>query len=316
MLEGRFFDYYGSKGHVSVDSFVAALPKSLQQLVFIDKGARSKGRVIQFHTSSLQHLSALEVALLPDHTCVTGSTHNSSGSSSSSGSAMHGHGTGSSPNSLAALTALTLLTCGTALRRDGCPLLAAPNLVELKAGAAMPQHLEGLADKKSLRYLSCILSPCCYTQQAAALTKLTQLTGLAVSCYDVDDDVLKMEAQWPPAFNEDHEDQELRGSDLMEAAEEEWGAALSGLTGLQKLRVEPKLFWEIDLGALTALTRIGVDYRSSGESWAAPQLLAELAPLRGRVQKVALLGLQEHQEEDCRAAVVAAVGEGVEVVFE
>jgi hypothetical protein len=221
-----------------------------------------------------------------------------------------GCGDGSSRDPLTALTALTCLTCAPALQQAGAPLLVLPNLLELRVGAAMPHLLEVLASKPALRYLSCTLSPCCYAQQAAALVQLTQLTGLAVSDYEVEGDILEHQAEWPPQVIDDEEE-------LMAAAEEEWGAALSTLTGLHKLRAEPFVLQAVDLGALTALTWLGIDCRMT--EWLlegtppADKLLTGLAPLKGQVQVVAVLGVEQEQQEACCAAVAAAVGGDVKV---
>jgi hypothetical protein len=312
-LDGDLFDRYYPEGPVDINSLVASLPRCLEHLCLpYTTSSGDHMRPITIHATSLQHLVALQRLVLPEPTEVTTGTDSSS-SSSSSGSDGGGGGasgpgsSGSSHNPLAALTSLRFLTCATALQREGAPLLALPNLVELRAAAALPQHLEGLASRTALRYLACVLNPCCYTQQAAALTQLTQLTGLAVLYDGVEDDTLLFEEQWPPQGIEDEEV-------LLEAAEEAWGAALSTLTGLHRLRVEPRLLEEMNLAALTALTSIGVDYRDTESETllAAPhrlhQVLARLAPLQGQLQKVTLLGLQQEQEEGCRAAVAAAVG--------
>jgi hypothetical protein len=328
VLEGALFQYSGMGAAADLSSIVEALPESL---VSLDVSAYDEERgalTAHLHTSSLQHLTALQELELPDHTRVSTSTGSSSGrgnssdssSSSSSSSGIAGAassgsgGAGSSRsrdhNPLAQLTAVTYLVCGTALQRYGAPLLALPNLVELRATDAEPALLETLVGRTALRCLGCTLSPLRHVSQAAALQQLTQLTELAALLGGVDQNLVLdlgqgVVAPMDPAL-------------LLMMSEGRLAAAVSAMTGLRKLRLEPLLWEKVDLGVLTALTSIGLDFRDT-EEWQVDlpgvlEVLARLAPLRGQLQEVMVLGLIQDQEEACCTVLSAVVGD-VEVEF-
>lgn len=135
---------------------------------------------------------------------------------------------------LAPLTALTYLEKTRALEPAGRALLAAPNLVSVDAGWCGAAGLQDLAGSRTLRSLFCAMGPRVTDAEAAALAQLTQLTHLG---FLVDDGDRRM----PPA-------------DTLT-----WLTALSSLTGLRSLKVEPEVLDQLDLRPLTALTKLAID---------------------------------------------------------
>jgi hypothetical protein len=179
-------------------------------------------------------------------------------------------------NHLADLTTLTHLSCGSALQPRGAPLLEIPNLAELRAGHAHPQQMELLKGRPALRSLGCIFSLPNAPDQARALEQVTQITGLGL--------VLQ------PECEEDVAVRAMAGLGRLppaEAAAERVGAALSTMTGLQRLRLEPEQLRLVDLSPLTALSAVAVMIRhgdrfEEGEAMA----VAHLAPVRHRLRDV------------------------------
>jgi hypothetical protein len=189
----------------------------------------------------------------------------------------------------------------------GAPLLALPNLVELRAGQAEVVHLASLSRLSTLRLLDVTLHVREHREQAEALEMLTQLTALAVLAQEPDD---VQDAEWLEHVVDVEEV-------TLEAAAD-WARTLCTLTGLCLLYVEPLVLLEMDLTALTALTCLAVDCKFS-KRWHIQKhmeaLLTGLAPMRGQLQEVRVLCVPSELEEVCEAAVGAALGD-VDVEFE
>jgi hypothetical protein len=133
-----------------------------------------------------------------------------------------------------------------------------------------------------------------------------------VRCYGVDDDVLRDAQEWPPHGFEDAES-------LLAAAGDEWGTAVSALTGLRKLRAEPMLLLEVDLDALTCLTSLGIDYTNSDWFLEDEDLVQELSDqleeLPSRVREVVLHGVTEMNAGVCCYHVERAMHRDVQIVL-
>jgi hypothetical protein len=189
------------------------------------------------------------------------------------------------------LTALTYLNCQEAINNGQQLLAAAPNLVELYAFWAPGERLRGLSTHTALRSLSCVLDAADSLAGPEALAQLTQLTALKVR-------------PWPALDNV---------AVIHRAA---WGAALSGLTGLHSLALQPLLLDHVNLGALTALTRLEVNLKAPGGSWYGAwyqdRLLPVLGPARHRLQQVVLVGVPVAEQHVGGGAVLnpAAVAFG------
>jgi hypothetical protein len=282
-LEGGLFRYLDSMRQ-SVDHILQRLPGSLVVLEVRGDYPDWEPAIVSLRTSSLQHLVSLRRLTLPDDTTVM------CGSSESS-------------NPLTGLTALTYLKCSRSTTTRGAPLLAPPNLVDLRAGDALPDPLETVSRKAALRSLTIILSPYIHRSLAQPLKQLTRLTRLSVYAEDEDSD------------SDDDAEEEEQSRAHQAAAE--WGRALASLTGLHWLRVEPLLLSNMDISPLTALTRLTI-HSTRDRSWHTQNqmatLLCSLAPARGRLQAVQLLGLPAGLQEGCREAAAAALGQ-VEVAF-
>jgi hypothetical protein len=197
-----------------------------------------------------------------------------------------GMGLGSSP--LHPLTSVTYLDHWAAVAHDRHVLSALPNLAELRSAWCFSDILQRLQSRTALRSLTCGLDPE-DEEDAAALAQLTQLTQLRL------------------ALLADEEDE---GPSQLAV----WGAALSLMTGLRSLALQPEVLQHVDLAALTALTRMEVlsvaldtTMKRSFDQLGAQ--LGCLAPACGRLREVVLLGVPAAQQEVCRAAVAAAVGD-------
>jgi hypothetical protein len=199
----------------------------------------------------------------------------------------------SSSNPLHTLTSVTYLASFGALVFGERLMSALPNLVELWGAITMGSDLEWLPSKASLRSLVC--SPFLGRAGVETLAQLTQLTQLRL-CLD---------SPMPVGA--------AQQSTLVA-----WGAALSSLTGLRSLALQPQLLEKLDIAAFTALTRLEVFLKQDpNEECSFPNLgplLGGLAPACGRLQQVLLLGVPGAQQELCRTAVAAALGE-VSLVF-
>jgi hypothetical protein len=352
---------------VHLDGFYGRLPASLIVLHTSYMRHWKSGNPfpceVYLHTTSLQHLVALQQLALPDNLQVT-------------------HPAGdASPNPLTALTALTYLRYAQALSL-GAAVLALPNLVELCCpypfGEAEPGHLVTLAAAApGLRSLECHLGYEEEEEAADALEQLRQLTHLAL--------------QWGREAGSDSEEGSEEGSEKEEEEEEEVSAGgssaaegtaseseqfdshdrasaagrgaaaqrlaaapgpaascgasfagscsmqqqqqqqqaagaafqplplsqgvrgdvVSSLEGLKSLSLEPHVLEEVDIAALTSLTRLGVIFREAIQKCPAQrcrQLLQGLAPLGGQLQEVELRGLEVAKQAVCRAAAAAALG--------
>jgi hypothetical protein len=303
-LEGGMFQYNGQIAAQGVDGLFRALPSSLVKLKVHDKCQGCTTPAVHLCTSSLQHLVCLRDLELPQDTCVTdhGACDDSRGDTSRGTINTCSGGGASSSSPLGGLTALTALECATALRVTGSPLLALPNLVELWAGEAEPHLLEALPGKSALRLLAFVMCLPQHQEQAAAVAQMTQLTALVLIGPDVDGDLPE---EW---LDVEGEVDEL----LVKGAMEEWGCILSTLTGLRRLVLEPPMLQEVDLAALTSLTHLSVELRYCQPLHTQErmqELLNSLAPARGRVQHVTLVGLPASLHDGCRAAVPAALGD-------
>jgi hypothetical protein len=305
-LEGGLFHYCDVRMH-SIDIILTSLPSTLEVLQIEGHYPGPWVPHVQCSTSSLQHLVALRHLTLPDYTHISSS---SSSSSNVRGGSEDG-GQEDSGDPLAALTALTYLDCFSAVKYQDAPLLALPNLVELRAGVAMPCHLETLANRAALRNLTVWLDPHLHShmQTADALEQLTNITALSLY---VQDELPDMGLPHDIA-----EAAQLAAVALLAEAAAGLGRAVATLTGLRQLRLQPLILSMVDLSSLTALTRLDVAglWR---EEWDNQEqvtaLLQCLAPARGQLQALQLLGLFTGLQEGCRAAVAAVLGE-VELTF-
>jgi hypothetical protein len=245
-------------------------------------------------SSSLQHLVSLKQLTLPE--AVGYIDRNAQGG-----------GAGGSLNNLTALTALTYLECDAAGCCLGGALLAAPNLVEVRAGDAGLAQLNVLAGRPALRSLHVILDVWDGDDYSPALRALTQLTGLRV---------LMEEEHTRPGPEEVGWDFEGESRDgLVEGKLQDWCPAVASLTGLRWLGVSAEMLLQLDLAALTALTRLSVDcHERYGSVWYKTNVLHELAAAGGQLLEVEVEGLDGGRGE-CRAAVTAALGDKVVVSF-
>jgi hypothetical protein len=138
---------------------------------------------------------------------------------------------------LAPLTALTSLSMDVALRPGNEALLSVPNLVQLSTVYGFEAGMEALAGKASLRSLSFTF----LKESAAALAQMTQLTQLSVQ--------VPLGAKGC--------DQPVPTSTQMCAQ------ALSSLTGLRSLAVQPEVLQQVQMSAMSALQHLTVDLRQS-----------------------------------------------------
>jgi hypothetical protein len=287
----------GVMGGWNLDNLLGSLPSSLECCVIDDYNQRHNHRWFSFHSSSMRHLVALQRLVLPNRTTVSTEVHHTGGmadppAASSSSSSARGaaggpchHPTSSSSrgevaadsprmgvepshhNHLADLSAVTYLACGSALHPTGRRLLAFPNLVELRAGHADDVLLGFLAKKPSLRSLGCLLDYSRCFDQADALSALTQLTGLGL--------VLQQ-----PHQVETYHAGAFQGAPPVQAgAAERLGAAVSTMTGLQKLRLEPDQLVLVEPSPLTALSSVDVLMQNPGDVVAQAKAQSHLRPL-------------------------------------
>jgi hypothetical protein len=178
-------------------------------------------------------------------------------------------------NHLADLTALTYLACGSALQPQCAPLLAPPNLAELRAGHADPVPLGQLVNRPALRSLGCLFgTECCddLPAQADAVSRVTQLTSLGLVLHQPQTEIQAARygrVRLSPG----------------QGASNRLALALARLTGLQKLRLEPQQLWLMDLKPLTALTSVSVliQHRERFEV-EAQQAERRLKPVRSKLQ--------------------------------
>jgi hypothetical protein len=186
-----------------------------------------------------------------------------------------------------ALTALTHLDCP-AMAHGQQLLAAVPNLVELHTFQAPAERLTGLSTHTALRSLACVMEAAKSAAGCNALAQLTQLTALKL--------------RLSPALHG------VAAAHLVA-----WGAALSSMTGLRSLALQPYLLERVNLAALTSLTRLEVNLRGTGVSWYGKwyrsKLLSVLSPAHGRLQEVVLVGVPAAEQELFRSAAgTAALG--------
>jgi hypothetical protein len=194
-------------------------------------------------------------------------------------------------NPLTRLTALTYLNCGQALQPAAEDLLVAPNLVDLQAGLATLGNLGTLVSKTSLRNLRCSFMLDAAAAGAAAVGQLTQLTGLRV---------------W------------VEGSGSSQLPDQGvWSNALSALTGLRSLAIEPVLLSPATVRAMTGLTKLDM------VAWLGERphaydcmegVLQGLTPEHSQLKYVALDGVLDAEQQRLRSALPAAMS-GVSLVF-
>jgi hypothetical protein len=270
--------------HLGMDQLFRHLPSSLEVVEVC--GCHPASRLVStlpVAATSLQHLTAMKSLKLPDDTRVSTSSSNQG-------------------NPLTQLTALTKLHCMAALLSDGAPLLELPNLVQLVAGQAHPDHLDTLRSKTALRSLGVVLSPSQHEAQAATLAQLTQLVGLGAMTVDPDEDCMCAPEDIDEAGGEE---------EMLEAAGEAWGTSLASLTGLHSLITEPRVLKHLDLAPHTALTILHIDLLRC-DAWYGQdeleELLLGLAPARGRIECVTLEGAGSFDEAGCCEALDAALG--------
>jgi hypothetical protein len=165
-----------------------------------------------------------------------------------------------------------------------------------------------LATKTTLRSLGLVSRVCCGPEFGPLLSQLTQLTKLRL-------------------LLEEDPDQLYSSSDQSTS----WSRAVHGLVrnGLCRLAVSAALLQQLEVGSLTSLTHLQLEFNrprtgstSTSINHALPPytwhmirlLLRRLVPLAGgQLQEVGLVGVKACMR-DCRAAVAAAVGD-VKVVF-
>jgi hypothetical protein len=262
---------------LSLDSFFQHLPSSLKDLQLQLVQGSEQRRCFHVHTNSLGHLVNLKRLSLPGDMSVF---------SSSSSHARP-------------LPALTFLSYSHAMDPHGMALLPlAPNLVELQADKANTESLAVLAGMPALRSLSC--RPVIHGDAAgaaAAVAELKQLKQLVGP---------------------------LRGvAGLAPGDLALWWAGLRWLKGLSTLSLQGDMLErQVDLGRFPALNRLQIDFGKG--AWAGHGvsviqeqqllLLRRLAPARGRVRGVVLMGVSRCRQDACRAAVRVALGD-VMVIF-
>jgi hypothetical protein len=339
-LEGGLFRYaHGSSmGTDGFNTIISSLPRSLEVLEITGSCHDAEEAGVCLYTSSLQHLVKLQRLELPRCTYTTWDAYSERGAWDED----DGNGYNSSSH-MAALTALTYLQLETAVYEYNTRLvLALPNLVALHAGLGDSISLQRLAGMASLRSLCLRLDLYEHSEAAVVLKQLTRLTSLGVLLEDgVGDPMEELPAgfQLPPEVQLHAEEElpvdgvpaadgvpvgeappaaEAGVGQLRQQAAGVWGGALSSLTGLCQLSLEPRVLQQVDLAALTALTCLGIDCQWS-QPWHTAEmmgaLLCRLAPACGRLLVVELAGLPPCLNEVCRAAVAAAVGGGVKVSF-
>lgn len=262
---------------LELNEMCARLPCSLEEVQLVAYAGPLLRVYANLHVSSLAHLTALRQLSLADCVDVTRSYPG---------------------NAATELTALTYLQHHD--RVQCSPLLAAPNLQELHAGHIHWRTLqEDLQPLSTLRTLS-IEMYCCFTwegeraEAVAALAQLTQLTSLDLLLRD--GSVESEEDIWEP----------------VDIFLDTWPDAVSQLTGLRCLAVEPELLRRIDFGPLTALSRLEVDLSRARINYtqrSMAALLKQLAPVRGQLQEVELVRARSSRESQWRAAVAAALGD-------
>jgi hypothetical protein len=221
------------------------------------------------HTSSMCHLTALRHLALPGSLVIDSQEE-------------HGN--------LGPLTALTSLVFPGAVDQPGRALLALPNLVKIKADTAHPECLQQLAAKTTLRHLECCLETrnVPTSTGAAALKRLTQLTALSLG---LPSGTVAVVGPTRVAV----------------------GAAVAALTGLQQLALQPEVLERMPIAALTALTQVVIDATRRGQEQAYGQkrikkLVSKLAPAKGRLKVVQVVGAERPKQELWSAAVAAALG--------
>lgn len=302
------------RGCGCLDGFFEGLPRSLVNLKvkFIHSSFPFPFYMVK--PNSLQHLVALKRLTLPEGVHVTSQEP--------------------PDQSLAALTALTRLEYDRALVDYNKALLTPPNLVEIWTHYAEPQQLLALHPMAALRTLDLtVLLDDADDSGPAALAQLTQLTQLwllvnegaehpdappaaaagAAAGPDAAAPAAEVEGAGAPAAEEEGAGAPAAAAAVATA----WGTAMSSLTGLQRLAVEPGMLPRMDFAALTALTKLVVRTDWFAEAYTQQrleQLLGGLAAGRGRLQEVTLLCVEDAQQAPCRAALAAALGD-VEVSF-
>jgi hypothetical protein len=260
-----------------LDDFFLSLPISLVTLevTFGDTDLDSPWYAIA--PCSLQHLTALQQLDVPQ--------------------SMH-FGDSDAGNVLAPLTALTYLAYAGAMVEEDQALLALPNLSVVWTYYSELHLLTGLEAMTALRTLHCMVHLDHGPAASGAMAQLTSLTQLDLWVVEIHHCDLP--------------------SDLDVEVVATWGAALSSLTRLQSLVAEPEVLEQVNITALTALTQLEVTAGGRRQPYSQQeleQLLQRLAPVRGRLQVVKLVGLPPSQKQSCRAAVVAALGPA-SVVFD
>jgi hypothetical protein len=219
-------------------------------------------------TDSLGHLVSLKQLSLPGVLQVTSSSHG---------------------DPLARLTALTKLEYPAALAATGAPLLALPNLVELRAGVAQPMLMQNLASKPLLRSLTCALNGDNAVEAdsaqacAGAVQALTQLTHLQL--------------QGPLAL------EEWLAMDVGGFA-----AALSNLKGLYSLGVQVELLAWVHRDLPPGLTRLEVLVPPTDDgAKLLTSTLKQMKSAHGCLRQLVLVGVPPPRRKAVRTAVDAAV---------
>jgi hypothetical protein len=267
---------------VHLDKLFTHLPSSTQELVldFI----RNHGCDFILHTSSMRHLTALQQLVLPDFLRISSSEREEN-----SVEEKEQEDEQQGDANLEPLTALTSLVFGSALLPKGSKLLALPSLVSLTAGFAKPPCLRQLASRTTLCNLTCTLTAYAAPARTGALGQVTQLTGLWLGV---------------PA-----------GKGVKEqAAQVASAGAVGSLTGLRSLALQPEVLERVPLAALTALTCVTIDVNCRGPQQVAgperiKQLVSKLAPAKGRLQVVKVLGTDTSQHDLWSDAVAGALGD-------